>query len=428
MKINNVHVKNYSCFDDLAFDLDDRLTVFVGKNGSGKTSLLNALSLFSIFFEKGINQGIKLKDFQNKIKIGADIKDFFLNGTIGITDTLFDIRFHKVLTNLYHFIVTDKNSTLAKDFTDFSLNHGKVPFVYYTSKRVLPDNTTVKTLHEKISPESAFLNNTSPQIDFTASASWFLQKDNEEGRYVRDKGDLLYKIPELQAVRDAISQSLGDYINPRMIGTPPELVVYKKEDKECKYPFNVNQLSDGYRTMLALIMDLARRLAVANADSFIKQGKSVLHSYAIVLIDEVELHLHPSWQQNVLISLLKIFPNVQFIVTTHSPQVISSIKPESIRLLNNNKVELPSADTYGAESKHILQDIFGVSSRAPETEAKQILDKYWKLLNKGEYDTEEALEYRKKLDIWLSTDPELDSADLLIQRTKRQKAREANNA
>jgi predicted ATP-binding protein involved in virulence len=85
--------------------------------------------------------------------------------------------------------------------------------------------------------------------------------------------------------------------------------------------------------MLALVMNLARRMLQANP----QREKKALESEAIVLIDEVDLHLHPKWQQRVLIDLMAIFPNTQFIVTTHSPQVLTTIKPEHIILLEHEK-------------------------------------------------------------------------------------------
>ena len=101
--------------------------------------------------------------------------------------------------------------------------------------------------------------------------------------------------------------------------------------------------------MLALAADLARRMIQGNPHL-----DNPLESQAIVLIDEVDLHLHPSWQQRVLPDLIRTFPNAQFIVSTHSPQVLTTVKPEHIAELyreGNGIVAGPAnSHTYGAEA------------------------------------------------------------------------------
>ncbi len=436
MKIKSFEINNYTCFDKISFDLDERLTVFVGANGSGKTSILNAISYYSVFYEKGTKTNFnKTDNIIDKIRLGSDTSEFLLvaeysilnlvNNSLQVLfgsseDSIIKVssRFKKPIKHLGFDVLPKEHENNINNYLDSSL---KQPFAYYTSKRVLPDNITIKTSYEQISSDNTYINNTSPKIDFEASMSWFLQKDNEEARIVRDE-DKNYRISELQAVRDAISTALGDYISPRMIGSPPEFVIYEKEDKERKKPFKINQLSDGYRTMLALVMDLARRMAVANIDNPI-ENFSILDSNALVLIDEIELHLHPSWQQKVLPSLLKIFPNAQFVVTTHSPQVISSIEPKHLRILKDNQVISTEANTYGAESIRILDEIFGVPARSPITEAKKNLDKYLELVNDNQYNSKEALNLRESLDIWLGNDPVLETADFMINQKRREASR-----
>jgi Predicted ATP-binding protein involved in virulence len=205
-------------------------------------------------------------------------------------------------------------------------------------------------------------------------------KDAEEARTRSRLKDLTYTDPLLAAVRSAITMALGGmYEFPHMEGTPPELYITHKESGQ---DFKVSQLSDGYKAMLALVMDLARRMAQAK-QKISPDGKVPALSYpGIVLIDEIELHLHPAWQQTVLQTLTTIFPNIQFIVTTHSPQVISSIKPEHVRILDNGKITLPSSNTFGAESNAILKEVFGVPPRAPSL-ATELLDRYVTFITTG---------------------------------------------
>lgn len=290
--------------------------------------------------------------------------------------------------------------------------------VYYTSKRIINDyQRQVETQGEK---RLAYINAFNSKIDFSSTLSWFIEKSSEEAREAVNRGDLNYRIPELSAVRDAVSLALGDYHTPYVINTPPELCINRKEDapRDKSKALTIEQLSDGYRTMLALVMDLARRMAVANADKQWPAGESVLHSPGIVLIDEVELHLHPSWQQKVLPSLMQIFPNVQFIVTTHSPQVITSIAARHIRILRDNRVFSFSDETQGAEANRVLEDVFQVSKRPDITITKK-LEEYTRLVYDEKWDSEDAENLRKELvQHYGSNEPKLLELALHVENSK----------
>src|SRR5690606_25799131 len=134
-------------------------------------------------------------------------------------------------------------------------------------------------------------------------------------------------IPELQTIRSAIQNFLGsEFSNPR-IASPAGIMVDWKQNGETKQ-LRIEQLSDGYRTTLAMIMDIAARIAEANPEM-----SDPLKTEGIVLIDEVDLHLHPGWQQHILPDLMRVFPDIQFIVSTHSAPVVTSVKPESLRVI-----------------------------------------------------------------------------------------------
>ena len=123
----------------------------------------------------------------------------------------------------------------------------------------------------------------------------------------------------------------------------------------------IDQLSDGEKCLLAMAGDLGRRLALANP-----QLGDPLSAEAVVLIDEIELHLHPGWQRMVVERLRQTFPHCQFILTTHSPQVLSQIPTESVILLERfQQAELP-AGTLGRDSNAILSEVMGISERPQE--------------------------------------------------------------
>jgi len=146
----------------------------------------------------------------------------------------------------------------------------------------------------------------------------------------------------------------------------PLRMAVKKNGKE----FRIEQLSDGEKCLLAMVGDLARRLAIANPGL-----DDPLQGEGVVLIDEIELHLHPRWQRMIIPRLLQTFPGCQFIVSTHSPQVLSEVAPENIHLLHQDEEtgEIPCSKpqrSYGLDSSEILEELMGATRRNADVEHK----------------------------------------------------------
>lgn len=191
----------------------------------------------------------------------------------------------------------------------------------------------------------------------------------------------------------------------------------------------VDNLSDGIRTMIGLVADIAHR-AVRLNPHLGENAPPV--TPGIVLIDEVDMHLHPEWQQHVIQSLQTAFPKIQFIVTTHSPQVLSTVKAESIRVIhcNNNEwfAETPTQQTRGDKSSDILAYLMGVDP-TPPTEETQQLQRYRELIETGNAEQPEAVTLRQSLDTHFGRQhPLLLDCDRLIrfQAFKQRKKTEEN--
>ncbi|MFT4757710.1 MAG: putative ATP-binding protein involved in virulence, partial [Vicingaceae bacterium] len=201
-------------------------------------------------------------------------------------------------------------------------------------------------------------------------------------------------------------------------GTNDVVVTWKNEDSQL-IDLSLEQLSDGYRNMVALTIDLVRRAYLLNP-----QSSHPLNVSGIVLIDEIELHLHPRWQQKVLGDIRALFPELQLVVTTHSPQVLTTVNGESIRVVSNcsTKAEYVSSP-FGGESNRVLLQVLGVEAR-PKTIVSKLLIDYFKLIENGKGEDKNALEIRKQLEqLTDSTEPKLDEADLAIKRVKWMKTR-----
>jgi|688.fasta_scaffold256746_2 predicted ATP-binding protein involved in virulence len=144
-------------------------------------------------------------------------------------------------------------------------------------------------------------------------------------------------------------------------------------------PFHL--LSDGQRNMLALAADIAFKAAQLNPGL----GAQVLEQTSgVVLIDELDLHLHPRWQRHVVADLKRTFPQMQFFGTTHSPQIVGETPREEVIILRENGVGHPSV-AYGADSNWILEFVMGAQTRAPEIKA--IITAADDALERGELET-----------------------------------------
>lgn len=168
-----------------------------------------------------------------------------------------------------------------------------------------------------------------------------------------------------RAVEQALPAFLGEFRNLRVEGTEkPRLVVDKRGTT-----LDLSQLSDGERGLLAVLIDLTRRLAQAHPEL----EHPARDAQAVVLIDELDLHMHPRWQREIVSRLTATFPQCQFVTTTHSPQIISEVQPESLLLLRQDGdriVPERCGQAYGLDANYVLEHIMGTAPRAaPATEA-----------------------------------------------------------
>jgi len=414
--IRSLYLNNFRCYKNFSIVFNERLTVLVGVNGSGKTTVLDAIKI--CFSMTDINNPIENLEIKIPLDdVSLDSKPEDITYQVGIQDKYhFDGE-----TDIIPFKIQNIND-LYISLTYFNnhdnyfniINKNKPLCVAYMSNRFI-NNDEFILRNNKPSYSYSMLSDNNNTINYASTLEWFNNVDADEARSIRDNGQK-NEHPELRAVREALSKALlGQFERPRMKGNPPELIIYKKGSDQS---YKISQLSDGYRSMLAMVMDLARRMAQIHSITG-EPYKPILHTPAIVLIDEIELHLHPSWQQTVLTTLMEIFPNTQFIVTTHSPQVLTSIKPQHIRILSDGKAYTVNEQTEGAESSRLMKHIFNVDQRPQNIEIVKALRDYSELVINDQYDTEEAVLLRKRLDEHFGNDDlELIDLDLRIENNK----------
>jgi predicted ATP-binding protein involved in virulence len=279
-----------------------------------------------------------------------------------------------------------------------------LPFAvfYPTNRAVLDIPLRIRTRHNFDQLDAFEL--AAGQSTFRLFFEWFRGREDLENE-LRLK-DPTYRDKLLAAVRAAIEALVPGFSDLRVTRAPLRMLVTKQgADVE------VNQLSDGEKCLLAMTADLARRLALANP-----AAAAPLHERAIVLIDEIDLHLHPAWQRTVLAALLRTFPGCQFLVSTHSPQVLSEVPAGAVRLLQKHGTTLeisPPAASFGRDSNRILEDLMGVEERPASI--KSLLNELFQLIDRGDLST--AREKRREIAERIGEDePELVRADVLMRR------------
>ena len=149
-------------------------------------------------------------------------------------------------------------------------------------------------------------------------------------------------IAELETVKKALRQcymscdtTITDASFQYNVKSQELEVTVSRDDSVEKFP--VQMLSDGEKGVISLVADIAYRMALLNPDLL----EHVLETPGIVLIDEIDLHLHPAWQKKIVDDLIHIFPNIQFVITTHSPSVLANVRKEYVQTLNHNQLYKP---------------------------------------------------------------------------------------
>jgi predicted ATP-binding protein involved in virulence len=169
--------------------------------------------------------------------------------------------------------------------------------------------------------------------------------------------------PQLAAVESAVMHCI-DGATRFWFDVEYEEIRLQSSDGSVQ-PFSM--LSSGYNSMVAIVADIALRAAVLNPQH---GPEAHLRTEGVVMIDELDLHLHPSWQRRVVADLRRTFPRIQFIVTTHSPQIVASVARNQVRILDQNQLLTERPHVEGRDSNEILEDVFGVPARPEDVQAE----------------------------------------------------------
>ncbi len=419
MNITKLELTHFRGAQALRLDFHERLNVFVGVNGAGKSSVLDAAAILLSWMINRIKHAsasgrpISESDIQNgestaNIKVTCKMQGRYFGWNLAKTRKGHNKRgVASVLVTL---------SEIAKQWQSEISEHDEkvnLPLMAYypVNRAVLDIPLRIREKH-RFGLLAAYDEALSGGASFRQFFEWFREREDLENEIRRDRQTLFQKInapfpdPQLETVRQALEQLMPDFKNLTVRRNPLRMEVEKKGKR-----LSVNQLSDGEKCLMAMVGDLARRMAIASP-----VRNNPLEGEGIVLIDEIDLHLHPKWQRMIIPKLTNIFPKCQFIVSTHSPHVLTHVQPESIYLLKETEegiVSTQPAESYGKTTDRILEDLMGLETTRPDPVSER-LDMLYQEIEKGQLS--EARKIIKEMKNKIGEDPELVKAGVLIKR------------
>lgn len=425
MYLQRISLHNFTCFEDVSIDFHKQLTVIAGVNGAGKSSVLEGIAIALSTLFAPLEGTKKLKIDKTQVRLKAY--------TIGSTNDVqaqypAKISARAMLDNQQvsweRSLNSAKGSPTIKDAKELisvaesyleRLRNGDttliLPIIAYYGTGRLWDYHRKKA--SDILASNTRTNGYIDSVDGTASIklmmNWFAKMTVQK---YQNQENGLGGVPELEAVFSAMEKCYSLITNADdvkiqyNIGTKELDVFYNDENGE-RMRIPINQLSDGYKSTISLVADIAYRMAVLNPQLL---DDVCQETDGVILIDEVDLHLHPSWQQRILNDLTTIFPKVQFIVTTHAPAVINTIRRENLVILDGHDVYYPSGEVYGKDVNTILRGTMHVTERPAAV--MELFDNFYDALTQQELDKAENILTK------IATEIEEDDADLAACRLK----------
>ena len=441
MYVSKIRMQNFRCYRDFTMHFSPGVTVIVAENGKGKTAILDGLAINMAPYLAAF-PGIKARNFQpNDVRMVMDepagneelqirrmkyLLPVVLETEVKADDgTAYswkrELKSVKGKTSSVSAkFVSDYGKRIAKELNQPGDQGIVLPVLgYYGTSRMWNDSSLLKRKKVDLSRSSGYVECLEPSGSYNTFAQWYRYATESALEYdhIIAEKKLTIKNPYreiLKAVNKAIItciRSMG-WTDLKYSFAAQNLLICHPKMGELP----LEAMSDGARSVISMAADIAYRMARLNPD----MGEDVtLKTSGVILIDEVDMHLHPSWQQTVVNDLVKAFPKVQFIVTTHSPQVLTSVPAECIRILHweNDMVDIEEPSfSLGAESSQLLRDIQHVESRPASLPIVQTLQRYLQLVSEDKWDSDEAVALRKTLDAWSQgREPALLRADMDIR-------------
>jgi predicted ATP-binding protein involved in virulence len=389
MQLKRLELTQVRVFEQAAFDFQPGMNLLVGVNGAGKSTLLDVLRiLLSQTLPKFTAARTRPLPFTaDDIRVNRDALTTRLNfAACGID---FDYLVHRPRADFQvdpkrqgevrgqtYDVPTREELTPTNLPKNLSRQPAQPLALYFSTRRSLASDAGPSKASTAPGQAAAFADAlSSRELRVRELAEWWLA----QAALAREKGGSPFG-RNLNVLTETVVQFLDGCTNLRAVAEPSPTLLIDKSDG----PLEVRQLSDGERSMIALVLDLAKRLAQANP----KLVDPIRDGQAIVLIDELDLHLHPGWQRTIVEKLTATFRNCQFIATTHSPQIIGEVQSDCIQIISDGQVISPT-HSFGVDASRILEELLDVPSR--NTEVERIQRRISRAIGDEQVDTAKAL-------------------------------------
>ncbi len=407
MRIEWIEVENFKGFDKRRFEFDEHFTLFVGENGSGKTSLVEAVAFVVQSFLATMGAGGGSPQMAGLFRMAGH-----MTGSTAIAEPRLPLRLkasicasgevHEASFSCPN--SADSTSNHAWSEFCYKWHQAAVPFMQSLAKLsdVLPVFTSYPAKRSSTSGSRPDFNNimgAKPQRFggylgwswsegvATSFTEWLARHEaigredqSDSALFTSTKAAIMAACPGMKNIRFSVKRGepVIEWENGDMVG--------------------FSLLSDGQKSILTMVADIARRAAMLNPDL----ENPVAETPGVVVIDEIDLHLHPRWQRRIMADLRRVFPKIQFIATTHSPIIISAAKDALVVRLDPTGATV-LGQAYGLDVNWVVDELQGGDSQSPEVKA--LVMKADELIDEGQMDeAQKIVEQLRDIQQGCSTD------------------------
>jgi predicted ATP-binding protein involved in virulence len=367
MKLERLKLSNFRGFRELEISFDATFTVLLGGNMAGKSAVLESAAVaLSPLLGRTAARPIADDEVYRIVAITNGVPELQARFPVVVKARVRDDAFHDGHAE-WALSRDNEDPATRPDGTYTILNTPlgtELPILaQYSVHRQWDKTGPVQDLRGIGSRSDAYVGCFDIKSTHAELAGWMRKQT-----LIQLQRGPTYVQPQLAAVESAVKACIDDVTRFWFDVQYDELRLERAGGDIQSFAM----LSEGVRNMVAMVADIAWRTAVLNPQH---GAEAHSHTAGVVLIDELELHLHPAWQRRVVADLQRTFPEVQFIVTTHSPQIVASVSRSQVRLMDRNRLVAEQSYVEGRDTNEILEDVFGVPPR-PEKVQTEIAAMY----------------------------------------------------